>query len=60
MEERLKITANVSRPMANPMLTKERGIAMTAQTTGARVRITEPRISRRVISGFFMCSEKRT
>jgi len=54
MEERLKMTARVRRVSASLMLKKDRGMAISAQTTGARVRITEPRISRLVISGFFM------
>lgn len=59
-EERLKITARENRRRERFILKKERGMAISAKTTGTKVRIVLPRISLLVISGFFMCSEYKT
>ena len=56
----MKITANVNRVSESFTLTKESGMAISANKTGTIVRTVLPRISCLLISGFWMCSEYMT
>ena len=53
-EERLKITARVSKVREVVILQNEIVIAIIAKTTGTNVRMVLPRISFLLISGFFI------